>query len=360
MKRARAKSECKESHFLTLPCEVWQCVIWPQCGKGQGLGWATVCRAWQRMACDAIRHFTPRTLPYSKRLYDSLVKSYLMQFTSLTSFYLDKHWMRVTSVMGALVSLPKLRTLCIGSFTDVAARQLTALKQLTALDLQYTTGVEMPSMTQLALLNAPCMYSTSIIQQLPALTNLSFLNIDHAKRALPDAALTPLISLQYLSAARNSFESFGFLAALTSLTLLDLDQSRATQHEPYSPPLLGLTKLNFLSIDAVAVPIDTVLALTQLRVLGIGEYADQGHIGLERLDEPLLVRLRHLRLFYAGFYLRGAKPSRVTELGLKCGGDRERADVLRHFNQWHRPLPPHYFNGSEKAMSPFIKTNKYI
>ena len=357
MKRQRAQKKAPEplSHFLGLPCEVWQRVIWPQCGKGQGLPWASVSKAWRRLACGAIEHFSPHLLSFSKRLWNALTKTYLAQFTGLRSFFLDSENMRMASALPALASLTQLRTLRVGRGTRLKTGCLNQLTQLTALDVSYNYGCSVSSvtgLTQLRLLQADSADDT-LLSQLPTLTSLTYLDISNARFYVEAATLKRLTHLQYLSVRYCPVDSYNFLTALDSLVFLDMDDCRGAINT--APPLLALTSLTALSLDNVAVATETILAMTQLRVLGVGDtlVGAPDCFSVDSLSAGVLTQLRHLDcLFYSGMVFANQTPRRVTELGLST--DNEIGRAMARFTQWRTPLPPHYFNISGSAVSVFM------
>jgi len=85
--------------------------------------------------------------------------------------------------------------------------------------------------------------------------------------------------------------------------------------------------LTALSIDKVAVPTETILKMTQLRLLGISS----------SIDDTMLQKLKHLCLFYTPV------PPRVIELGIEYGKSIAKI-VMTTFKGWHYPLHSRYFN----------------
>lgn len=334
---------------MGLPCEIWHQHIFRSCNGV--LPWASVCQSWQSLVCGGVTRFTPRLLPYSDRLYKSLTISYLAQFTRLRALYLDTGYMRVASVIPAIASMTQMKTLAL-SRGGVSAKQFTKLTNLTALDLthsQYIGDGSLLSMTQLRMLVVARMVN-HIAEQLPSLTNLTFLDAAQSHGCIAKETLSPLTSLQYLSLQMSDVESFQFLTSLTSLTFLNLDRCRSLAKD--SPPLLTLTELKALSIDNVAVPTETILKMTQLRLLGISS-SIEGSFGLETIDDTMLQKLNHCSLYYTPVILGNNVPPRVIELGIEHSKSIAKI-VMTTFKGWHYPLHSRYFNTSVNRVSWFI------
>ena len=385
MKRARAKPKrrcaqatdepcaqwrqcpvCAPHQFLALPLELWQRVIWPLCGPGRALAAASVCRAWKEHAYASVQCFSLGTLPYSRRLMRSLVKSYLAQFTRLTAFYVDQRFMRMSSAMPALASLQQLRTLALENNVIVYEPQIAAMTQITALDISccyqfYQAAHALRQLTQLVLLDAG-RSDYALRLHLPALTQLTFLDLNHASGGrIADETLRPLTRLQHLDLSECALESYTGLSALRSLAFLNLDGSRVPSLDARQlSALVGLSALTWLSIDCVPVPAEIVLALApQLRTLCIGEsetYAlcdsqNARSFGSESLTPDVRLALRHARLVYRPVVLGSSERARLVALGLALYDDGRE---LNAFKAWLHPLPPDYFNVNQYAESLFI------
>ena len=329
---------CKEGRDCVPPDELWQRIIWPQCGPAQGKPWASVSRTWQRLVCSGIEHFCPTTLRYDARLKKSLTKAYLGQFTSLRSFYLNHHTMRLASALPALASLPQLRTLAFASDTPFMQHEnlIGKLTQVTALDLDnvFIFGNFFPSphlkLLRLGSLSRECIEHGS---------NLTYLDI--RSHSIGNATLSSLSNLQALSARFCRFDSYACFTSLTSLVFLNLEFSYCYDSTSVLP-LGALTNLTALSLSTPSrVTTETIIGMTQLRVLGIGDANHRAGFSLDSLDDGVMARLSHLdTLFYNGISLGGLVPRAVT--------------------QWRHPLPSHYFNTDCSSLSPFMNEQSFI
>jgi len=349
--------------FLGLPCELWQRLIWPLCGPAQGLAWASVSQDWRALALGAIQCFSPSKLPYSKRLYASLTKSYLGQFQALSALHLDDRSMRVVSVVPALLGLTRLKTLSVHSDTTTFyADQLSMLTQLTALGAprSYKFPFDaLDSLPRLALLDIPYTHADAKLEeQLPKLTSLTFLRMDTYGGCISGDLLAPLTRLQYLSLWRCRIgESYDFLSRLHQLAFLDIGCARS-MHCVEPTMMTKLTALTSLNIDDAPVCSATVMALaTQLRVLRFGEsrvWHARQCFGVDSLvrDTELARRLSHVRLIYEPVMLGVEIPQSLKDARLEVGGDQRE---LAAFRGWMTPLPPDYFNlAYDNALSLFV------
>lgn len=354
--KEKKKTEEPVYQLAGLPSDVWHNQIWSRCGPGQGLPWARVSKAWQRLAYSGILHFSPRLLPYGKNLWKALTVKYLGQFTNLRSFFLTNEHMRLSSALPALASLTQLRTLVIGPPTILShERQLEKLTQLTALDFSGSYGSSSTAiigLTQLKLLHAHSTVGKHVVSQVHALRALTYLNLDHTKTTtLQSSSLEGLTMLQYFSAQFCNVDSYAFLSSLRSLVFLNLDCCRSLE-EYDSPPLIGLASLTSLSVVRVRVSTETILALTHLRSLGIGDGCEK-YFGLVSLNPVVMDRLTHLhRLSYNEPFV--GPPERVWELGLSTRHNFTEGMALNQFKRWHHPLPPNYFSLSHSGLSPFM------